>query len=1110
MLRFFLFGSPHFEDAGTTVPLRHSKPLALLAYLALSRQPCDRETLLGLLWPDFDSSSARNNLRRELSRLKIVLGAELLVADRRQVRWDPHTPVWVDVAAFQAHLSTWKQHGHANGAVCSSCAAELASAVELYRDDFLAGLGVPDSPAFDEWQFFVREELRQQLARVLEALIGWHERAGAYDTALIYARRWLQLDPLHEPGQRALMRLYALAGQWSAAQRQYAVYVRLLAEELDAEPEAETRALFESIRSKRLFAPATGAEPYTDQREIPSAPATPPPPPARPASRLPPRFPGFVGRRGELADLLARLTDPDCRLLTLTGPGGVGKTRLALEAAHTVAVEWAGVEAIADGVLWVPLAAVPAPSGIGSALAAASELEFAPEAPPQQQLLDFFRARRMLIVLDNFEHLLGGADLLAALLSTAPGLRLLVTSREALNLREEWLQPVAGLSFPARNDPVADAGTLGRFDAVRLFEQHARRLRPDFAFSRDYEHVVRLCRLVEGMPLAIELAASWLKTVSVEYVVTALGSGLDILTSRDRNISERHRSLRLVLEQSWRMLSVDEQQVVARLTVFRGSFSAPAAEKVAGAALSMLATLVEKSLLRSAEGGRFAMHELVRQFATEHLAADHDLRHAVEARHNSYYLDLLAEREARLAGGDRHVAVAEIAAEAENVRAAWLRAVDQADYERVDRVLLSCFDYYEARGYCQEGDELFSRVVEGMQATARSATTSLAARVRARALIRRGVFRTMLGAYGSAGTDLERGLAAARAIDLHAEVAYAHMWRGVLAKWRGDPAAARQELDAAVELATPTGDKLLAGQTLYELSLAVQSGGDYTEAKRLAQQSLALLRVVGRKDQIGRALDRLALVLAFEGDYSAAEAHWRESLALAEEIGNQTGVANAAGGMGWTAWCAGGDLKQAQVQLEYALAIARRLGLRVLVSDFLGDLAVVALEQGAYARAEAYAREGLHIAREIDSVIFIGYNLGILGQIAALRQEFDAARRSLREALQIAASRELWPLVGRTVYIVADLFRLEAQFAGSSDPRSVARQTRAVELLAAIAQHPASWHLYRARARHRLDELLQELPATEIATAVARGQRFDWPASVRALVDELLQPGPVS
>ena len=199
-------------------------------------------------------------------------------------------------------------------------------------------------------------------------------------------------------------------------------------------------------------------------------------------------------------------------------------------------------------------------------------------------------------------------------------------------------------------------------------------------------------------------------------------------------------------------------------------------------------------------------------------------------------------------------------------------------------------------------------------------------------------------------------------------------------------------------------------------------------------KSLALLRVVGRKDLIGRALDRLALVLAFEGDYSTAEAHWRESLALSEEIGNQTGVASAAGGMGWTAWCAGGDLKQAQAHLEYALAIARRLGLRVFVSDFLGDLAVVALEQGAYARAEAYAREGLHIAREIDSVIFIGYNLGILGQIAALRQEFDAARRSLREALQIVASRELWPLVGRTVYIVADLFRLEARSPAAAIP----------------------------------------------------------------------------
>ena len=431
MLRLLLFGTPRIQHDGQVVPLRRTKALALLVYVAMSGQPRDREMLLALLWPEFDAASARNNLRRELSLLKAALHQEILIADRLQVRWNTQAVCWLDVVAFQAQLAIPKQHGHASDALCADCAAALTTAAQLYTDDFLAGFSLPDSPAFDEWQFFVREQLRQQLATALQSLISWQRESGAYGAALEHARRWLQLDGLHEAAQREVMRLYALSGQHAAALRQYQECVRLLDAELGAEPEPETTALYEAIKARRLAAPITAPHPASVSGDAavlrPIEQLGPEPRTGSASQILPLPAPGFVGRQRELADIIRRLTDPSCQLLTLVGPGGIGKTSLALQVAQTLAQGWAGEEPLADGVLFVPLAAVDTLSGLVSALAAAARFDFYPNAPPHQQLLDYVRTKRMLIVLDNFEQLLDQAGFVGELLATGPGLRLLIT-----------------------------------------------------------------------------------------------------------------------------------------------------------------------------------------------------------------------------------------------------------------------------------------------------------------------------------------------------------------------------------------------------------------------------------------------------------------------------------------------------------------------------------------------------------------------------------------------------------------------------------------------------------------------------------------------------------
>jgi predicted ATPase/DNA-binding SARP family transcriptional activator len=1108
MLRLFLFGPPRIELNGQAVPLRRTKALALLAYLAATRQPQDRDTLLALLWPEFDEASARNNLRRELSLLKSVLGEEVLIADRLQVAWHDKVAVWIDVAVFQAQLAISKQHAHAASELCAECVAALTMAAQLSTDDFLAGFGLPDSPEFDEWQFFVREELRQQLAAALQSLIGWHRAEGQYDPALAYARRWLALDRLHEVAQRELMRLYAWAGQHSAALHQYEECARLLDAELGAEPEPETTELYRAIKARRLALPPASAPPAPVAAATVTIPASQPPSPTRqhqaPLHNLPPLPAGFVGRQRELADLIRRLIDPDCRLLTLVGPGGIGKTRLALRAAQILAEEWTGADELADGVLFVPLAAVDTSSGLVSALAAAARFDFYPNVPPDQQLLDYFRAKRMLVVLDNFEQLLDAGQFIGELITAAPGLRLLITSRVALNLREEWFHAIEGLAFPAEGDDGTSVAQLARYDAVRLFEQHARRVRSDFSISHARAQVVRLCRLVEGMPLAIELAAAWLKVLSVEQVVAALERDLDILIARDRNIPERHRSMRAVLEESWRLLSADEQQSLARLAVFSGGFSAEAGMAVADAALEVLASLVEQALLRSGADGRFQLHELLRQFAAEQLATDTYRAYETHARHSAYYLSFLAECEERLRGADQRAAAEEITRQVDNVRAAWFWALAHGDVERVDRALASCFSYYVARNSYQEGDELFSLAVTAVSNQPASALSY--SRVNARARIRHGAFRYFLGDYAVAVQNLESGLVAARELGLQDDVAYAHMTLGLVARWRGDAATARQRLGEALALGKSVGDTILLAQALQGLAW-IANWDDPADCQQLAEESLILSRAAKRDDLTTSALDVLAWSAVCRGEYDIAEAHYREGMALMEHAGNELGVARASGGIGWVAWCIGGSrLQEARGHIEHSLGSERRIGHRLGIANYLGDLALIAIDGGEYEQAWAYAHEGLALARELDSAIYTVYHLSILGRVAAARQEFTASRRYLREALHIASEARQWAQAGLALYHMAVTLMHEAAIANPNDPTSPARQVRALEVMAAIADHPAVWHVCRMRARRLIDELQCHLPPDLAHDAIARGQRLDWQASVPALLDELARP----
>jgi predicted ATPase/DNA-binding SARP family transcriptional activator/Tfp pilus assembly protein PilF len=1065
MLRLFLFGAPRIEQDRQVVPLRRTKALALLAYLAATRQPQDRDTLIALLWPEFDDASARNNLRRELSLLKAALGDELLVADRLQVAWNGQANAWLDVAAFQAQIAILKQHRHAPDELCEACAAALTGAAQLHTDDFMAGFSLPDSSAFDEWQFFQREGLRQQLAEALLSLARWHRRRGEYGAAIQAARRWLALDPLHEPAQRELMRLYAWSGQQAAALRQYEESVRQLDRELGVEPETETIELYEEIKTRRLALPTTAApsEAAGALRSALSEPEL-----TTHTSKLipqnfglPPNI-GFVGRQRELADIIRRFTDPTCRLLTLTGPGGIGKTRLALQVAQTLAEGWSGEAAIADGVLFVPLATMHGSAALIAALAAAARFDCAANVSPRQQLLDHLRDKRMLLVLDNFEQLLDQAEFIGELIAAAPGVRLLVTSRVALNLHEEWFHPINGLSFPAEGDDVAGVAQLARFDAIRLFEQRARRVRSDFALGREREQVVRLCRLVAGMPLAIELAASWLKALSVDQVVAALERSLDILTTRDRNTPERHRSMRAVLDESWRLLSAEERLTLARLTIFRGGFSLEGAEAVAETSLPVLAALVDQALLRTVAEGRFELHELLRQYAEERRREMEGEPALAEARHSRFFVELAARAHAELYGPRQQAWVAQLTAEHDNLRVVLSRAQASGDIMTLLRLVGSIWQFWNFRGYRSEGRVWLQAAIEQSVA---SHEGPACASLRAQALRGAGTLALNQDHYDDARTYFVASLAEYERLEDMQGVQMALNNLGLVESYLGQLREARAYFERSLALFSPSNSDWNLDAVTHNLALVLTQQGDMAGARPLFEKSLALSRARGDTFGILISLVDYASALANHGDYTTAAIFANESLALSREA--------------------------AITQLN---------------SDALGVLGQIALLQGDTAGARPLLEQGLALSREVDDGKNIPVKILIyLGMASLLEADVPAALGQLREALSIAKAISDGP------QIVLALQGLACAAVAWGDVRRAARLFGAGETLARAQGQvllPAECALtlpYVRAARNAMG-------ARSFATAWAEGMRLtdeaacalalerDWSMGVQSLL----------
>lgn len=775
---------------------------------------------------------------------------------------------------------------------------------------------------------------------------------------------------------------------------------------------------------------------------------------------LPAQTNPFVGREAELVDLTRLITDPDTRLVTILSPGGMGKTRLALEVAEAQLPEFG------QGVYFVPLAPLSSAENIIPAIAEAVGFQFYGGQDPKGQLLGHLRGKQMMLVMDNFEHVLESAGLVSEVLRAAPKIKVLATSREKLNLQEETRFHIEGMDFP---EAVALASTNSpeealAYGAVKLFVQGARRARPDFDLeAKDLDYVARICQLVEGMPLGILLASAWVEMFSPREIEDEIHQCLDFLEIEMRDLPERHHSIRAVFDSSWNKLEGAAREVFMKLSVFRGGFTRQAAQAVVDVNLRNLISLVNKSLLRrDPSSGRYEIHELLRQYAGEQLEAA-GMVEAARADHCAYYTKFMGQHLAEIRGPRQVETLNKIEADLENVRAAWHWAVKQKDYVAIDRASESLYVFFEWLNRYSEGEEIFQEAREGLAPQPGEEPHPSWGRVLLPWYDLRLEGRGRLERTDIIKAQAESSLAAARKLGDQKGIAHALVLLGAVAK---DLTLAieyyRQGLDHYHEV----GDSFWV---MIRIGLCCRKVGQIEEAIKSFQQSLDRGRELDDKVKMAWSLTNIGETVIIESDHVDerlildVENRWREAHRLFGQIRSPVGIA-------WT--CA--------------------------------DLCLIALLRGDYEEVEALAEEALAVELELTYAYYGKREaLGMLSYLAIVEGDFAKGKQlimdwmatepSMRKALKSTAVY----CRPATMIIVVPAMAFILAHEGEKE--------RAVELLAMAYHHPASptallegWP-FLARLRSELKDAL----SPEVYNAAwGRGKALDFDTTLTVLTEQ--------
>lgn len=1001
MLQLLCSGNPRIKLSSESTPNPLTpKAMALLVYLAVTQRAHSRDVLADLLWSETNHQQARDNLRYLLPELRRPLGDYLLITTQ-SIAFNQQAPYWLDVEVLRTTLTRQ---------MAAVATPALQAALQLYQGEFLAGFTVRNAPVFEAWVVRQREELHTLAVQGSYTLAQRYWQQADYRNGLTATQQLLHWEPWHEGGHRLQMQLLAYNGQRTAALAQYDLCRTILADELGVAPEAATTELYEQIRrgtyekeigrqgdkttrQQAHVLPAMPRNKVTSDKVTSTSSVT-----LSPCHNLPMLLTSFLGRTQEVAEIVAQLQEPHPRLITLVGEGGVGKTRLALTVAQaildsrfltfdssTVASSENQKSKVKnqnyqDGVWFIPLTGLAAtdtlPEQVAVAVGNALGVSFSGQRPALAQLLPYLYTKRLLLLFDNAEHLLPGiADVLRQLLESCRQLTILVTARQLLNLQAESVRMVAGLPIPPpASKPSAGDVTLATYSSVALFIERAKQRNRHFQLTpANQTAVATICRLVEGSPLAIELAAALTSHYACAEIAAALQRDFTILATTLADLPPRQRSIQATLDYSWRFLTPAAAHTLAACAIFAGGFTRQAAAAAADADTAALNMLVDHSLLQLRDG-RFTLHELVRQYAAAKLAQNPAEQHAIAARHATYYIQQLATLATELVVDPD--AQTRFQNELGNLRLAWRWSVGQGNLALLDQGAagLEC-------GYLLLG--LYGEAIQLLEAALGPVRQNVAT----------------APAHQQNNTLLARLLC-------HT----AHFYRR-----SGQLASGERLANEASALAECLADPALQALAYHEWARVVQQRGDFITACTLAEQACAQARLAQAPHLLAECLNDLGVVRGASGNPLTAIPHFHEGLHYLQGGINRRLEQNLLGNLG-IYYLAGRQYQAAYEALQRALALKRLFSYPESEAITLLQIGDLWLAVGQYEQAQQSYDQVLSIVETVCVPQWESWLHASLARLHYLRGDLAAARQACVTGSQITQSsqqhlQEQWMLI---------------------------------------------------------------------------------------------------
>ena len=971
-MHMYLLSPFRIEQKDHAIHLPTRKTESLLAYLVLHPDPHSREKLATLFWGDSSDTAARGSLRKALNFIRSYLGSEIIISNRELVRWNPDYVLFCDAIEFANHASEF----------LSSQNPDINRIdLNLYQDELLSGF-------YDEWILDEREHYHQLYIKVLLRAVETLRAQSDYDTAIHYVQRILDRDSTNEEAHRHLMFCQITLGDRKGAMQQYEVCKLILQKELGVEPGSETRALYSWIVQYASDSPSLSSR----------------------ITNLPVPISSFVGRAHELAEIKKMLSN--ARLVTLTGVGGSGKTRLAIRVATDL------INSYKHGVWWVDFSSLSNAALIPQSVARSLGVRESRRQTLTESIASFLQKKELLLVLDNCEHLVEAcAQISNDLLTQCSDLKIMATSREALQVDGENVFTVPTLPTP-KTDRISIAELLLEYESVKLFVTRARAAQSHFVFDDNTALMVaQICRHLDGIPLAIELAVARLITMSVEQIVVQLNDRFRLLIGGSRISLPRQQTLQAMIDWSYDLLSEEEKILFRRLAVFVGGWSLEAAEAVCSVdgietkqVYDCLSQLAHKSMLvteHNHAGVRFYMLETIRQYAEEKLSESQETE-TMSNRHLEFFVILAENIKPKLRSAERTSYKKQLDVEHDNLRVALRWSLDGPTHDRIEmgaRIACALEPFWKYQGHYREGRAWLEKSLKLLGASEFSS-----APLYAKTLYSEGHLATYQEDFASARPLLEKSIALYKYIEPLDIRSLAAALTMLATATSPENLALAYDLSAeAVKLCLtlgPEGTADLARSLVFAGHFAYQKG-DYNMAKSYAEESRALWQQTDYFWESAASISNLGHIAVRRKDYFSARTYYEESLRLHQEAEDVWAIATLISWLGDLERIVG-NYEEAGRRYRVSLKMWRDMGVEQQVGLDLRDLGLVEMHQGHYDHALKLLKESLPLLKlfSVDSSkdTSIALNLAGLSEIARQRNQPGLAGRLLGAAEAMVAS----------------------------------------------------------------------------------------------------------